>query len=54
MEEKHSSNCSNCRFSKHKSTFPRCVTCLDGAKPDNQFPGWIHPGKNAEQEAAAC
>lgn len=32
--------CSNCKHKNAKSTFDRCVKCLNESKVGNQFPEW--------------
>ncbi|MFZ2949531.1 MAG: hypothetical protein WA003_08595 [Desulfuromonadaceae bacterium] len=38
--ELKSKTCTNCRHRHTKSTFQRCVDCIDKSSKENQFPGW--------------
>ena len=38
--EMASKNCANCEHGREKSTFPRCVACLDESATGNHFPKW--------------
>lgn len=35
-----SENCGNCFFDKEKSTFEKCVKCLEDGNKEKPFPNW--------------